>query len=88
MRKVKIEETFLIDQRIWCSNRYSSINPGLYKRLILSDDTVVWIEFNDGKSDYGGHSNMEFINNYNVIKELEKRYVASTRELQISSVID
>lgn len=79
MRKVKIEETFLIDQKIWCQNGYNSINPGLHKRLLLYDDTVVWIEFNNDNG---------YINNYHVIKELEKMYVALTREQQISSVID
>lgn len=88
MIKVKLEETFLINQTIRCSDRYHSIKPGLYKRLLLVDDTVVWVEFNDGKSDYGGHSNMNFINNNVVVKELENRYLATTRELQISSVLD
>jgi hypothetical protein len=88
MKKVKLEETFLINQTIRCSIRYHSIDPGLYKRLLLIDDTVVWVEFNNGKSDYGGHSNMNFINDSIVVKELEKRYLATTREQQISSVID
>jgi hypothetical protein len=87
MKKVKLEETFLVSDYMRLS-KFVYINRGLYKRLVLSDDTVVWVAFNDGKSDYGGHSNMDYIRDVNAIKGLEKMYVATTREQQISSVID
>ena len=87
MKKVKLEETFLVSDYIRLS-KLVYINRGLYKRLVLSDDTVVCVAFNDGKSDYGGHSNMDYIRDVNTIKGLEKMYVATTREQQISSVID
>ena len=93
MKKVILEETFLISDRIKIfyadrAGAYRSVYPGLYKRLVLNDEQIVWVEFNDGKSDYGGHSNMNFIKDNYIIKELEKLYVATTREQQINSVID
>lgn len=87
MKKVILEETFLISNIIVTSRNYR-IKPGLYKRLILSDNKIVWVEFNDGKNDYGGHSNMNYVGNIVVIKELELLYKGITREEQMKSVIE
>jgi hypothetical protein len=55
---------------------------------VLTDNEIVWVEFNEGKSDYGGHSNMNYISNSRIIKELEILYKGVSREEQIKSVIE
>jgi hypothetical protein len=80
MKKVILEESFLL-------NRIRFVRDGLYKRLVLNDNEIVWIALIIAlnRSD---DSDIRYITDSRIIKELEKIYVATTREQHIKSIIE
>ncbi len=80
MKKVILEETFLLNNVRFARN-------GVYKRLVLTDNEIVWIALIIAlnRSD---DSDIRYITDSRIIKELEKIYVATTREQHIKSIIE
>ena len=78
MKKVILEESFLL-------NRIDSnalARNGLYKRLVLADNEIVWIVL------IVQNHPIRYITDSRIIKELETLYKGVTREEQIKSVIE
>lgn len=98
MYKVILEETFFIPNEIRIKAKSGvglfTINRGLYKRLIFVNGNILWAQFNDGKSDYGGHSNIEFIEHKKMHERLEQMYLenstvkAEQRDKKIDEILD
>ena len=93
--KVVKEETFYLSKDYKAPAkgggiRYSVIR-GMYKRLVFDDGDIMWVQLNDGSSDYGGHSNIEFNTHSN---DLEKWYQAhplvkaENRDEKINDILD
>ena len=83
MKKVILEESFLL-------NRIDSnalARNGLYKRLVLADNEIVWIVLIFALTRWDD-SDIRYITDSRIIKELETLYKGVTREEQIKSVIE
>jgi hypothetical protein len=80
MKKVILEETFLL-------NNARFARDGLYKRLVLTDNEIVWIALIIAlnRSD---DSDIRYITDSRIIKELEILYKGVTREQHIKSIIE
>ena len=84
MKKVLLEETFLLNRIDY--TRFV-IHAGLYKRLVLTDNEIVWIVLFVALNSWDD-SDIRYITDSHIIKELETLYKGVTREEQIKSVIE